>query len=145
MKKMQKILIAGLGIVLLMLVRTYEDSLFYDPLLVFFETDHTTMELPAFEEWKLLLHVLYRFLLNTAISIAILWVLFRNKEVIVFSTILYAIVLIVLGVLFYVLLHTSEAGDYMFLFYVRRFLIQPLLLFLLAPAFYMAHIRRKQT
>ena len=144
MKRFTTILFVSIGVGVLILIRAFEDQLFYDPLLDFFKTDHTILPLPALEKGKLLLHVLFRFLLNTGVSLAILWLLFRKKEIVLFSTIIYAISFIVLGVLFWILLSTSEAGDHMFLFYARRFLIQPLFLFLLAPAFYVQHIQKKR-
>jgi exosortase F-associated protein len=39
-------------------------------------------------------------------------------------------------IVFVFLLESSAAGEHMALFYVRRFLIQPLFLLLLLPAFY---------
>ena len=120
----------------LVLVRMFEDSLFYDPLTSFFKTDHTTEALPEFEMAKLLLHTAFRFLLNTLVSLAILWVAFRNSEVVKLSMLLYAISFISLFGLFWYFLSTSEAGNHMALFYTRRFLIQPLFLLVLLPAFY---------
>ena len=136
---MTRVLKIGLIILLtlgLILVRMFEDILFYDPLISFFKTDHTTEALPDFEMAKLLLHTALRFLLNTVLSLAILWVAFRNSEVVKLSVLLYAIAFIMLFGLFWYFLSTSEAGNHMALFYVRRFLIQPLFLLVLLPAFY---------
>ena len=120
----------------LVAVRMFEDSLFYDPLTLFFKTDHTTETLPGYNTTKLLLHTVFRFLLNTLLSLAILWVAFKNAEVIKLSVFLYAIAFVLLFGLFWYFLSTSEAGNHMALFYVRRFLIQPLFLLVLLPAFY---------
>ncbi|HIB49457.1 MAG TPA: exosortase F system-associated protein [Flavobacteriaceae bacterium] len=139
-----KILLIIIGIALLVLIRAFETDLFYDPLLAFFKTDHTTMALPELDKLKTLVHVLFRFLLNTGVSIGILWVLFQNRGVVLFSLVLYGILALVLGILLYVLLHISEAGEHMLLFYVRRFLIQPLPLFLLVPAFYVQQRQKNQ-
>jgi exosortase F-associated protein len=136
MSKALKITLFVLLILGLVLVRMFEDSMFYDPLTSFFKTDHTTEALPKFETAKLLLHTAFRFLLNTLLSLAVLWVAFRNSEVIKLSLFLYAIAFILLFGLFWYFLATSEAGNHMALFYVRRFLIQPLFLLVLLPAFY---------
>lgn len=127
---------------LFILFRFFEETLFYDPLLVFFKTDHTTMPLPDFEFGKLLLNLAFRYLLNTAISLAILWVVFTNKSILQFSALLYGILFFILMLTFAVLLVYSEAGDHLALFYVRRFLIQPILLLLLLPAFYAQRLRK---
>ncbi|QIE59378.1 exosortase F system-associated protein [Rasiella rasia] len=139
MSRLTKLFWVCLGFGLLVLIRVFEADLFYDPLLLFFKTDHTTAPLPDLNIASVMAHTLIRFLLNTAISLGILWVLFQKWEVVKFSAILYAIAGVVLGVVFLLLLHNSEAGAHITLFYVRRFLIQPLFLFLLAPAFYVQH------
>ena len=131
-----KIVLFVLLVTGLVLVRMFEDTLFYDPLISFFKTDHTTEALPEFETSKLLLYTAFRFLLNTVMSMVILWVAFRNREVIKLSILLYAIAFVFLFSLFWYFLSTSEAGNHMALFYVRRFLIQPLFLLVLLPAFY---------
>ena len=50
--------------------------------------------------------------------------------------VLLSSLLVDLMIAFVLLLNTSADGDHMALFYVRRFLIQPLFLLLLLPAFY---------
>ncbi|MAZ71834.1 MAG: exosortase F system-associated protein [Flavobacteriaceae bacterium] len=140
MSKGLKILLILLGVVLLVLIRVYEESLFYDPLLKFFKTEHTTQPLPAFNFGKLLLHTILRFIINSLISLGIIWVIFQQKEVMKFSIVLYGFFLLLLAITFVILLHTSEAGQHLPLFYVRRFLIQPLFLLLLIPAFYLQRV-----
>lgn len=120
----------------LILVRAFEQSLFYDPLLLFFQVDHSTEPLPEFDTFMLLWNIGLRFLINTAVSLLILWVLFRRKEIIKISALLYLGFFIILFVAFLILLQSSGTGGHMGLFYARRFLIQPLLLLLLIPAFY---------
>ncbi len=132
-----KIFLVIVGLLLLVLVRFFEESLFYDPLLNFFKTNHTTQPLPDFEISKLLWNTLLRYLINGVISIGILWVVFQKKGVIRFSVLLYGILFLILITLFFILLNISEAGQHISIFYVRRFLIQPLILLLLVPAFYL--------
>ncbi|MDX1464035.1 MAG: exosortase F system-associated protein, partial [Marinirhabdus sp.] len=138
-----KIILVGVGITLFVLLRVFEETLFYDPLLPFFKTVHTTSSLPTMPVATVIGHVMLRFLLNSVVSLAIIWALFQSKDILKFSIVLY-IILGVVGVsLFYFLIQTSDAGDHLYLFYVRRFLIQPLFLFLLVPAFYVQRIRQK--
>ena len=136
MNKLISILVLTLLCVFLVMLRLFETDLFYDPLILFFKVDHSTAQLPEFDTLKLVGFVLLRFLLTTGISLLILWVLFRKKEIVKLSAILYGVLLVVLLVAFLLLIQSSESGGHMALFYVRRFLIQPIFLLLLIPAFY---------
>lgn len=134
------ILLAGL----LVLIRTYEDSLFYDPLLDFFKMDYKSNPLPEMDTFKLQTGIVLRFLLNTLISFAILWLVFRDKDVIKLSAILYILLFVVLFMVFSFIIFNSEGTQTHFiLFYVRRFLIQPLFLLILLPAFYFQKFKTK--
>lgn len=121
---------------LLVVIRMFASTLFYDPLITFFKINHTTDGLPAMDDFRLLSHVALRFLLNTVISMAILWVLFEKKEILKFSLFLYSIAFAILMSVFFVLIQSDAEGGHITLFYVRRFLIQPLLVLILIPAFY---------
>lgn len=136
MSKLTKIAIVLLLLACLVAVRTYASSLFYDPLIAFFKTNHLSQNIPEINLSKLLLNVSLRFWLNSIISLAILWVIFQKKDIVKLSGILFGIAFILLIIAFFVLLKTSENESYMLLFYVRRFLIHPLLLLLLIPAVY---------
>jgi len=136
MNKITKIAVLVMLVGLLVCIRMFEDKLFYDPLLSFFKTNHSPNILPEFDTIKLLGNVVLRFLLNTAISLSILWIVFQDKGILKLSSVLYLLLLIILLIVFVVLLFSSESSQHMPLFYVRRFLIQPLFLLILLPAFY---------
>lgn len=139
-KPMKKVFrIAGIILlaVLLVLVRAFENALFYDPLLLFFKTDYKSMQLPEMDIFALQMGIALRFLMNTLLSLSILWLVFFDKEIIRISTLLYILLFVVLFVAFSAIIFTSEdTGGHLVLFYVRRFLIQPLFLLILLPAFY---------
>jgi exosortase F-associated protein len=121
----------------LVLIRAFEDILFYDPLLHFFEIDYKSMSLPEMDTFALQTGIALRFLLNTIISLAILWLVFKDRQIIKLSLILYSFLFSILFMAFSFIIFTSEeSGGHFVLFYVRRFLIQPLLLLILLPAFY---------
>lgn len=136
MNRPLKIIIAVSLSGLLVIVRAFEGELFYDPLIRFFKVDHSTEMLPHFDMLKLVMNVALRFFINTAISLLILWFLFTKKEIIKVSALLYLAVFVVLLIAFSVLILSKEMGGHLALFYVRRFLIQPIFLLLLIPAFY---------
>lgn len=137
MRKLFKIGAILLLFVALAAVRFLEQDIFYDPLIPFFKSNFLqTDTLPNLDIQKLLGYISLRYWVNSILSLLILWVAFNKKEIIKFSLILYAIVFFLLLIAFWILLGKYSAEDYMMLFYVRRFLIQPLLIILLLPAFY---------
>ncbi|MDT0556245.1 exosortase F system-associated membrane protein [Patiriisocius hiemis] len=136
MSKALKILLILVLFGVLACIRMFESILFYDPLIAFFKTDHSTQGLPEVNTFRLLTNVAFRFMLNTGISLLILWVAFRKVGTLKVSAFLYGVSFVILLLFFWYLLGTSEAGNNMLLFYVRRFLIQPLFLLILLPAFY---------
>ena len=137
MKKAFKIGLLLILFGLLLLVRLFEAELFYDPLLSFFKQHYLNQKVPDVEFGKLLLHTTYRFLVNTLISLLILWAAFRDKDVIKFSVVLYVLAFVVLlPWMGWLVANATPESNYNILFYVRRFLIQPLFVLLLLPAFY---------
>jgi len=136
MKKTIRIIITVLLIVLLFLVRAFEEQLFYDPLNSYFQNDYLYKKIPSLDRWNLLLHLFYRYIINSLISLAIIHLVFRNKKIIKFSQLFFAISFLVLIVAFFFSLRNNLEGGYIFTFYIRRFLIQPLFLLILLPAFY---------
>jgi exosortase F-associated protein len=137
MKKPLKILGIIVFTSILVLIRVFEDTLFYDPLLEFFKMDYKTLPLPKMDFSAFLLNIAFRFFMNTTLSLAILWLVFEDKGILKFSAILYGFLFIALFTAFNFIVFTSEGTNgHLVLFYVRRFLIQPLLLLLLLPAFY---------
>ena len=121
---------------LIICIRFFEDKLFYDPFLQFFKSDYQNKSLPNFDSFKLLLNLFLRYLANTLLSISIIYLLFQNKMHVKIASFLYFILFVMLIMVFSYLIFGSDKPDYLLLFYLRRFLIQPVLLLLLIPAFY---------
>jgi len=120
----------------LVLIRFFENELFYDPYLSFFHNDYLYIDSPRRELVKLTLFATLRFVMNTAISLGILYVVFKDKSVVKFSGLVFIAAYVILISLFlYFVIHPKQEDYYIF-FNIRRFLIQPLLLILLLPAFY---------
>jgi len=131
-----KILLVTLLVILLALIRAYEDILFYDPFLNYFKVDYQNLPLPEIESSSLFFGLLFRYFLNAIISLAIIYVLFKDIEGVKFASVLYALFFIILVVAFFFILSCFSEPSKMALFYIRRFLIQPILLLLFLPAFY---------
>ncbi|WP_262916267.1 MULTISPECIES: exosortase F system-associated membrane protein [Flavobacterium] len=135
-KDKKKILWLFILLLFIVMIRTFERTLFYDPFLSFFKSEYHKKELPEFNTLKLFLNLLIRYTLNTILSLSILYLLFKQKKIVVFSSWLYFWLFVVLILIFFSILMFDAKPNYLMLFYVRRFLIQPLFLILFIPAFY---------
>jgi exosortase F-associated protein len=120
----------------LLLIRMFESDLFYDPFLEFFHGDTQNKILPEFDTLKLFLGLFYRYFINGILTILILYFLFKDVSILKLSSLLLSFFFIVLIVIFFSLLNFSNSPDYLYVFYIRRFLIQPLFLILFVPAFF---------
>jgi len=124
------------GICGLIGVRTLEDTLFYDPFLNYFHEANKNIEFPAFEWGKLIGGHLFRFVLNLLFSCMIIHGLFQNKQWTLQGAVMITIVFIIsLPIYLYCISDKFEIG-YLFSFYMRRFVIQPLIILLIVPMFY---------
>ena len=127
---------------LLVLIRVFENELFYDPYLLFFQNDYLYMDSPNREIAKLTLYTSIRYVLNSGISLTIIYLFFKDQSIAKFSSFIYIMAYVVLISLFlYFVVHPRQEDYYLF-FSIRRFLIQPLLLLLLLPAFYYYKLKR---
>ena len=134
-KSVKYILLSGL-VFILILIRFYEDLLFYDPYLTFFENDYLYIDSPRREVAKLVGFTTLRYVMNTIISLAILFLVFKDKSIIKFSVLIYGIAFFVLMLFYLYFVINPKQEDYYLFFNIRRFLIQPIFLILLLPAFY---------
>lgn len=142
MNKATKYTIIVFLLILLVLVRAFEYVLFYDPYLSFFENDYLYMDSPRREVAKLVFFTSLRYLINTIISLGILYVFFKDKGILKFSSILYCVAYIVLLIPFLYFVINPKQEDYYLFFNIRRFLIQPVFLIILLPAFYYYKLKR---
>jgi len=128
----------------LILVRKFENQLFYDPFLAYFKGDFYNAEFPDYDLTKVIWGIIFRYFLNSVISIGIIWFLFKNVTYVKFSAvILTAFLIILLSVYIYFIENEFHLGENIG-FYIRRFLIQPLLLLILIPAFFYQRQKLKE-
>jgi exosortase F-associated protein len=129
----------GLLIVLigaLVCIRIFEKSIFYDPLVDYFKGNFNAMPLPKIHQIKLFASLGFRYYLNSIISIGIIHVLFKNSKATKFALLLYIILGSLLLISFVFILEFFGETNKMNLFYIRRFIIQPIFLILFVPAFF---------
>jgi exosortase F-associated protein len=140
--KLSKYLVLFILFLGLVLIRAFEDFLFYDPYLTFFENDYLYMDSPRREVAKLVLYTSLRYIINTLLSLGILYVVLRDKSVIKFSLLIYGLAYLLLLIPFLYFVIQPNQEDYYLFFNIRRFLIQPIGLILLLPAFYYNKLNR---
>jgi exosortase F-associated protein len=117
-------------------IRAFENELFYDPFLSYFKSDFQELPFPDYDSFRLFVGLFYRYALNSALSLGLLFLIFQQIQLIKFTVVLYFFFFIVLTFLFFTLVkYYGTQGSWM-LFYVRRFLIQPIFGLLFIPAFY---------
>lgn len=128
---------------LLICIRLFEDNLFYDPFLAYFKSEYAHAKLPQFNVFKLFFSLGMRFYFNSVISLFLLYVIFKDTKIVKFSMLLYMILGSILMISFIFVLTFFGEENKMTLFYLRRFLIQPIFIMLFIPAFYYQKLAKK--
>jgi len=135
-KKRVKIPIITFLFGLLVLVRAFGAEIFYDPFIDYFKEAYLDQPIPNYNAFKLWLHIILRYVVNMAISLLIIYIAFQKKGLVRFSVKFYIAAFIVLGIFYFALLQFEMINGHLFAFYVRRFLIHPVFVLILLPAFY---------
>lgn len=131
-----------LSLGLLILIRAFEDVLFYDPFLFFFKQEDQIFY-PKINIVNLLFSFTVRYFLNSFLTLVILFSLFNDYSIVKFSSFILMLFLLILLVLFFIFWLYFSVDFKMILFYIRRFLIQPLFLVLFVPGFYFQQLVKK--
>lgn len=134
MRKIIRYFLIFILLLVLVLVRAYENEMFYDPFIIFFQNDYLYTSVPEFEYGRLIWDLFLRYLLNSIISLGIIYLVFEKLGYVILSAKLYVLGFILLISAYIFLLSTGFENGYLLPFYVRRFLIHPLFLLLLMAA-----------
>ena len=87
-------------ILLLFLVRAFSAELFYDPLIEYFRNDYLYTKMPEVDLWHLVIDMLFRYVINSTLTILIIWVLFYRKDYVKFTCFFLMTAFIFLIILF---------------------------------------------
>ena len=139
--KILKWFFVALAIFGLIAVRIVETQLFYDPFQEYFHLANKNAPFPNFDWIPLILNYLFRFGINLFLSATIVHLIFKNKQWTLQAIVLMLIVFVITFPLYLYCIYTEFEVGYLFSFYMRRFVIQPIILLLFIPLFYY----RKQT
>lgn len=135
--------IAILLILGLILVRKFEDVIFYDPFTDYFRLLGRP-NFPDVDIAKFNASTMLRYAINTLLTVLIIWFIFWNRSYVKFSILVLIIALIILLPIYNYLISTQFSSGEMIFFYVRRFLIQPMFVLILIPCFYYQEIQYKK-
>ena len=136
MKKRYKYPALAILFSMLVLIRAFEGPLFYDPFIVFFQNDYLYTSIPEYDSIPLFVNMLYRYTMNSIISLGIVYFAFEKLGYVILATKLYTYGFFVLMLVYGYLLDTEFEHGYLLPFYIRRFIIHPLFLLLLLAALY---------
>ncbi len=141
--KVLSAVIIGLCLLGILLVRAFEQQWFYDPFTAFFKSEYMGRPLPEYDSFRLLGAYGLRFAVNSTLSLLILYALFRDNRLIRFFGLLYVVCFAVFSIGFFAVVSMDEPPP-MLVFYLRRFLIHPVLLLVFAAAvFYQRRLAKK--
>ncbi|MCB0474390.1 MAG: exosortase F system-associated protein [Flavobacteriaceae bacterium] len=144
MSKWLKIVILGLLVLLLLLIRAFGDNVLYDPFTSYFKNDYLYNTIPKYDTLFMFFNLFIRYLVNALVSLVMIYVAFGKKTYVRFSVRFYIIAFIVLSLVYYLLLRAGMHNGYLFTFYIRRFIIHPVFILILLPAFYYHYLLTKR-
>lgn len=126
----------GLLLLLIVAVRYFETVAFPEPLHDYFHGGFQAVPIPSGSYVIILAVTALRYLVNTILSIGIIWFVFKKAAFVKAALWVYLFAFLLLfSAMAFCLINGSDDLK-MVLFYVRRFLIHPLLLFILIAGFY---------
>jgi exosortase F-associated protein len=117
-------------------VRWLENDLFYDPFIAYFKSNFQVQHLPDVDKGLYLISTLSRYVINLLFTVFIIWLLYKSKEFVKATLWVHLFSFIILLAVLFILITLGNEWVKMTLFYIRRFLIHPILLFILVPGFY---------
>ena len=142
MKKVVRLFFIVLMVGILIVIRGFVAPFFYDPLRDYFLSDYLHVSVPAIDLGHFFLHLFLRYFLNAIVSLALIYLIFKKLALVQFSVRFYILAFVILGFILYLILQFKISDNYMLLFYIRRFLIHPLFVFILLPAFYYQNLKQ---
>lgn len=132
--KILRWVIVALLVLGLILVRKFETQWFYDPLLAYFHQDFLNIDFPTIDVPRHLLSIGLRYTLNSILSLGIIWFIFLDLKVLKFSALVLVAFFFFFLIPYYYFIASEFSTFYTAGFYVRRILIQPMMLLILVPA-----------
>lgn len=131
-----RFILGGLCLIGLIAIRFFESQWFPEALQNFYRSTYQFSVPPNLSINHISLITSLRYFVNSALSISLICVIFPSLKTLKFVTFFYMIAFVILITIFTSLINNFAPDFYMAVFYVRRFLIQPVFLIILVPALY---------
>lgn len=141
MTRRNRFILIVVAFLLLIGFRGLAQQWFYDPLFNYFKNDYLTSPVPDIVIPTYFLNIFFRYLINSVISLAIIYLVFMKWSVVSFCIRFYILAFILFGLAVFILIYFQINTHYLLLFYLRRFLIHPIFILVLIPAFYIYKFR----
>ena len=100
LKNKSRIALIMFFLMALVAIRTFESYLFYDPFLTFFKLDYQNKTLPNFNSIQLFFGIIFRYGLNTVLSLIVIYLIFKESKLVKFAAWLYLFLFVILISLF---------------------------------------------
>jgi len=142
MSRTIRFLIIAILICCLIGARFFFQEYLYDPFYSYYKHGYLVSSFPEVEMGSYFLNLFLRYSINSALSLGIIYFVFMKNETLIFSMKFYVAGFVGFGLFLYVLLFFEYTESQLLVFYVRRFLIQPVFLLILLPAFYLQKWRK---
>ncbi len=141
MNNILRFTIIGFLILFMILIRLNQELLFYDPILYFFKNEEVFKF--QFDIEKHLISVSFRYFLNSLLSIGIIYFLFLNRRYIKLSALVFSVFLVIFLPIYFLFILDEFEYSQMLGFYIRRFLIQPIMgIILILALFYLEKVKK---
>lgn len=140
--KLLKIIAICVACIGLVLIRVFENLVFYDPFILFYKSNYSIETIRNLNYTKLIGYTFLRYFINTLFSLLILYFAFKKRDHIKFLGVFYGSGFIVLITIYIVVVLNLTENTYQLFFYIRRFLIQPIFILLLLPALYYQQLKK---
>ena len=143
MNKWLKYFLVAVLVFCLILVRAFENELFYDPFLAYFARNFENIAFPYYDLGKVNASISLRYAINALLTTFIIAVLFQNKKYTKFT-----ILVLIFGFMILLPIYNYAIKEEFKLmanlgFTIRRFLLQPLFVLILIPAFFYQNYQKK--
>ena len=74
---------------LLVSIRAFENDWFYDPFINYFQAEFSHLKYPNYNELLLFVNWVFRYFLNSVLTMAIIYVIFQELQMVKFSAFLF--------------------------------------------------------
>ena len=118
-------------------VRIFQEHLFFDPYLKFFENPSNFENISLNENsYEIMVHIGFRYFLNSILTLLFIYFLYLQKAFVSSSFFILLLIFVLLFPVYYYFVMVDFREHTLIGFYVRRIMIQPIILLLLVPSFY---------